>query len=207
MYQYPSILGPNKAPHLPCIAFEKVDGSNLRWEWSRKRGWGKFGARHRLFDATDPDFGQAIPIFISKYAEGIEKALRDDKKHRNAESAVAFTEFFGQKSFAGQHQAGDPKDLVLFDVQVHKRGLLGPREFLDLFGKLDVANVVYEGALNASFVQDVRDGKFPNRHSANEGVVCKGGHGHELWMRKVKTATYIARLKGEIGAEWEKYGE
>lgn len=207
MYIYPSILGPNKAPHLPCVAFEKVDGSNLRWEWQRKRGWEKQGSRHRLFDETDEVLGPAIAIFMSKYAEAIEKVIRDSKAYRNAERVTAFTEFYGQNSFAGQHDQSDPKDLVLFDLHVFKKGILGPTEFLDLVGHLDVARVVYSGPLNATFIQDAKDGKFANRHSANEGVVCKGGSGHGLWMRKVKTASYIERLKGRFGDEWEKFGE
>lgn len=206
MYQYPSIQGPSKAPHLPCMAFEKIDGSNLRWEWSRKNKWSKFGTRHCLFDSSS-EFAPAIDIFMSKYAEAIEKIIKDHKLYRNAERITAFTEYWGQKSFAGQHIADDSKDLVLFDVQVHKRGLLGPREFVDLFGKLDISKLVYEGILNDSFIQDVRDGKFPNRQKSNEGVVCKGGSGHKLWMRKIKTTAYMERLKGSFGSDWQKYGE
>jgi hypothetical protein len=38
MQQYPSIDGSGKAPlGVPCIAFYKYDGSNLRWEWSPKQ--------------------------------------------------------------------------------------------------------------------------------------------------------------------------
>jgi hypothetical protein len=207
MYQYPSIDGPNKAPHEPCVAFEKIDGSNLRWEWHRKRGWCKQGSRHRLFDSTDEHLGPAIPIFMSKYAEAVEKAVRDSKAYRNAELVTAFAEFFGQDSFAGQHKPDDPKDLVLFDLHVLKKGILGPSEFLSLLGHIDVARVVYQGPLNATLVQDVRDGKFPNRHRSNEGVVCKGGSGHGLWMRKIKTTAYMDRLKNSFGGEWEKFGE
>lgn len=39
MLQYPSILGVKKMPlgH-KCYAFYKYDGSNLRFEWSPKKG-------------------------------------------------------------------------------------------------------------------------------------------------------------------------
>ena len=44
MEQYPHIEGSTKAPiGEPCIAFYKYDGSNLRFEWSPKKGWHKFG--------------------------------------------------------------------------------------------------------------------------------------------------------------------
>ena len=207
MYQYPHILGPNKAPHLPCLAFEKIDGSNLRFEWSRKKGWLKFGTKHRLFDGTDEMFACAIELFDRKYAEQILRAVRDRKEYRNAERITAFVEFFGQLSFAGQHAADDPKDVVLFDLQVHKKGLLGPREFLNLLGHLDTAALVYEGVLNDTLIQNVRAGLFPNRHAVNEGVVCKGGSGHGLWMRKIKTTAYMDRLKNRFGDDWARYGE
>lgn len=165
MYQYPSILGPNKAPHLPCIAFFKYDGSNLRWEWSKKRGWHKFGTRHCLFNETHEVFGGAIDLFQKTYADGLEKTIRDSKEYRNAESATAFTIFFGENSFAGNHEVTDSKKLILFDVQIHKKGLLGPREFLKTFGHLEVAKVVYEGNLNPSFIDDVKN----SRYDLNEG--------------------------------------
>lgn len=57
MKDYPSIPGSSKAPQLPCIAFKKYDGSNIRAEWSKKRGWYKFGTRTQLIDKTDLVFG------------------------------------------------------------------------------------------------------------------------------------------------------
>lgn len=203
MNEYPSILGPNKAPSLPCLAFYKYDGSNLRWEWSRKRGWNKFGTRKHLFDETDAVFGPAIPIFMDKYADAIEKVIKDSKQYRNAEYITAFTEFFGPNSFAGQHNPSDKKELVLFDLQVHKRGILDPRTFIKTFGHLDTAKVVYEGNLNASFIDDVKNSKY----DLNEGVVCKGGTGHGLWMRKIKTLVYLQKLKGKYGDHWEQHWE
>jgi hypothetical protein len=50
MYRYPEIDGPSKAPHEHCLAFDKLDGSNMRFEWSPKRGWYKFGSRGQLID-------------------------------------------------------------------------------------------------------------------------------------------------------------
>ena len=39
---YGDYLGPD------IIAFDKIDGSNLRFEWSRKRGFYKFGTRKMI---------------------------------------------------------------------------------------------------------------------------------------------------------------
>ena len=79
MKQYPHIVGPSKAPREHCIAFYKYDGSNVRFEWSKKRGWYKFGTRTQLIDENVEIFGQAIPVFKNTLAEGIEKVLRDEQ--------------------------------------------------------------------------------------------------------------------------------
>lgn len=209
MKEYPSILGPNKAPNLPCLAFYKYDGSNLRFEWHRKRGWSKFGTRTRLFNEQDPDFGSAIALFLNKYSEAIERKLRDNKDFRGIQEAIAFCEFYGPHSFAGQHDArilgvesNEPKQLKLFDINIHKKGLLGPREFVKVFGDLDIAEVIYEGNFNSQFIEDIKQGKYP----VKEGVIAKGGSGHTLWMRKVKTLAYLHELKTRF-ADWQKYWE
>jgi hypothetical protein len=195
-------MGPNKAPHLPCVAFEKLDGSNIRLEWFRKSGWGKAGTRRVLLDPADPVLGPAVPAFMAKYAEAVVEVARRSKMLRDARRVTAFAEWVGPNSFAGRHVPGDAMDIVLFDVHADKVGLLGPRDFLELFGHLHVPKVVYEGVLNASFVEGVKEGKYP----VVEGVVCKGT-GREPWMRKVKTRAYMERLKGAFGQEWEKYWE
>lgn len=202
MKQYPTIQGPSKAPQAPCIAFYKYDGSNLRWEWSHKRGWHKYGTRNRLFDETDPMYGQAIPIFMEKLAPQIDPIIQ--KKHRNVDRVVVFTEFFGPSSFSGQHKEDEPKELKLFDVNIHKKGLLSPRDFVKQFGHLDfAAQVVYEGNLNNSFIQAVRNSEYP----VVEGVVCKGGSGHKLWMVKIKTNEYRERLKQMYEDRWKDFWE
>jgi len=204
VYLYPSILGPSKAPHDYCYAFEKLDGSNLRWEYSRKTGWCKAGTRHRLFDESEPLLGQAIPIFKQKYADILAKMFKDHKDLRNRDRITVFCEFFGPSSFAGNHKENEPKDIVLFDVHLYKLGILGPKEFLDLFSHLHVPKLVYEGQLNSTLIQSVKEGKYP----VVEGVVCKGGKApHGVWMRKIKTAAYLQKLKDFFGSGWESYGE
>lgn len=204
MKEYPSIEGPKNADPLPCTAFYKYDGSNLRFEWSRKGGWYKFGTRTRLFNESDPEYGCAIEIFQNTYGDSIVKAIRESKDYRHAESVVAFCEFFGKESFAGQHKPDDPKELVLFDVNVYKKGILGPREFLKTFGHLKVPPVVYTGPFDEEFVRDVREGKYP----VFEGVIAKGGNGanHNLWMRKVKTWAYLEELQKRY-ENWKEYWE
>ncbi len=213
MKQYPSIPGPyhkSKSPlGKPCIAFYKYDGSNLRWEWTKKRGWYKFGTRTRLFDQTDEDFGEAIPLFFNLYAEPIEKIIVDKygKKHQKA---IVFTEFFGKQSFAGLHRPNDPKELVLIDVNIHRKGIISPREFIKTFGRIHFsAEKVYEGNFNRSFINYVRghDGYAQGTsRGLFEGVVVKGGEGHKLWMTKVKTNHYKELLKNKF-ENWMEFWE
>mgnify|MGYP001024059978 len=204
MKEYPSIEGPNGDFGKPCIAFYKYDGSNLRFEWSPKKGWNKFGTRTRLFDKSDPVFGSAVDLFMATQAEGIERVIRDTKEFRNNERVTAYCEFFGPKSFAGIHDLeipNEPMELVLFDINLHKKGILGPREFVNHFGHLKTAQVVYEGNFNQTLIDAVRNRTLP----VWEGVIAKGGSGHDLWMRKIKSNDYLDKLRAVFAGEWERY--
>lgn len=208
MKEYPKILGSEKAPiNETCIAFDKLDGSNLRFEWDHKQKWYKFGTRRRLFDAKDPDFGGAIELFMQKYSQDIEKIVFD--KFKKPESFICYAEYFGPNSFAGIHDPtllnlpNDPKDLVLFDVNIHKKGFVDPQNFVNLFGNLHIPRVLYQGPLTLTFIDDVRQGKY----DVVEGVIVKGGTGHDIWMRKIKTLTYLQKLKDVFGVGWVDYAE
>lgn len=175
----------------PCIAFNKYDGQHVRCEWSKKSGWYKFGSRNILLDPTDP-IGAAIPLFLEKYGDAVAKVLTDTKELRGASGAIAFCELWGPTSFCGIHTPGEQLTVTLFDVSIHKRGILLPRDFIRLFGHLDIPAVVYEGNFNEQFIEDVRSGKYP----VEEGVVAKGGDTqHHLWMAKIKTRQWLERLR------------
>ena len=209
MKEYPKILGSERIPlNEECIAFDKLDGSNLRFEYSKKQGWYKFGTRRRLFDHTDPDFGSALDIFQRKYAEPIEKIIFDN--YKKTDGFIVYGEFFGPHSFAGIHtpsllkvEHNDPKDFVIFDVNVHKKGFIAPKEFLKLFGSLHIPAIIYEGPLSEEFAKDVREGKYP----VVEGIVAKGGAGHDVWRYKIKTHAYLKRLQEVFGVGWKQYWE
>lgn len=197
MKTYWDIQGPSKAPQTYCIAFDKLDGSNLRFEWNKKTGWHKFGTRQLMFDQTDPNWSLAIPIFMEKYAEPIEKVLKS-KQFRAVEKVTAFCEFYGPNSFAGWHDFTD-MTLTLFDVEIYKKGFVLPRDFIKFFGHLDIPKVIYEGNFGRQLIDDVKEGKYP---VTSEGVVCKGiVHGkkksdqHGLWMAKIKTKKWMAELR------------
>jgi len=216
MKTYWSIDGPSKAPKEFCYTFVKYDGSNMRMEWSKKRGWYKFGTRKCMIDSTDPVFGPAVDLFKNKYGDDLEKVFKSEKLFIGVQSVVVFAEFFGPKSFAGMHFPDDDKrDIVLFDVNLHKKGMLGPKEFLDHFGHLSVAELACTGNMGEELIQAVRKetmdcgSKFDIKTEIPEGVVCKGGTlaSHKIWMCKIKTERYKAELKKRYEADWEKYWE
>lgn len=198
MLQYPTIQGWRKSPiGKPCIAFNKYDGSNLRWEYSPKQGWNKMGTRRCMFDKDTPLFNQAIELFIDS---GMAQTIVDATNHahgRKVERITAFTEFFGPSSFAGSHEPEEQKELKLFDVFVFKKGFIPPKQFVKLFGKQEwAAEVVYQGNMNQQFIDDVRNGKYP----VYEGVICKG----EDWVAKVKTIEFLERLKNTDAKLYEE---
>lgn len=213
MKDYPHIQGPTKAPQEPCIVFLKYDGSNLRFEWTKKNGWYKFGTRNHLFEVGSDVYGPAIDIFKAKYGDQLVEVFNSDKMFRGIDTVTVFCEWFGAKSFAGLHEPDDPKDLVLFDVNPLKKGFLSPRQFVNLFGHLPVAEVVTEANFGPQLIDQIRHGKidltskFSIRQPIPEGVVCKGGEGHKLWRAKIKTDAYREALKANRGGEWEKYWE
>lgn len=198
MLQYPSIPSWRDSPlGEPCIAFKKYDGSNLRWEWSPKKGWNKYGTRHMLFDEETQPWCQAIPFFHDNIGEVIEDQVKHEFRN-NVDRITAFTEFFGPSSFAGNHKEDEEKELVLFDVFVFKKGFIPPKQFVKLFGHHDwCARVVYQGNMNQEFVGRVREGKYTD----GEGVICKGIG----WNAKIKTDAWIGKLKGHYGKDWEKH--
>lgn len=207
MKAYKSIDGPATAPNEPCHVFVKYDGSNLRSEWSEKRGWYKWGTRNRTTPITEPIYGEGYNLFLEKYGSGLEQIFRQKK----IPNALVYFEFFGSKTFAGMHKPDDPKSVVLFDVNVHKKGILDPEEFLFLFGHLKVAELLETSQMGDGLVEAIRTGtigcesEYEIRNEIPEGVICKGGKGHSLWMAKIKTHKYLQELKNCFQNDWEKY--
>jgi hypothetical protein len=180
--------------------FDKLDGSNIRAEFSRKSGWYKFGTRSNMIDSKDPNFGNAIPIFMEKYATDLENVFK--RKYSNVESVVVFCEYLGENSFAGQHVESDKKDVILFDVNLYKKGFISPKDFIDNFGHLDTPKLIYKGEYNDDLIKNVKD----NTLGLNEGVVIKGVRktkGDQIvWMTKIKCNSWLEKVKDLYG---EKY--
>lgn len=211
MIEYPSIIASSKAPRQPCIAFEKLDGSNIRVKYTQKKGFSLFGSRTQLIDESHPHLGKVVSLFNRDFAEPLTKHI--NREYPNEREIIVFGEFFGDKSFAGWH---DPEDttqrFVMFDFMVgHKnRKFMLPQEFVKTFKDMvAIPRVIYEGNLNDQLIQDVRSGKY----DVDEGVICKGtqktGDARgSVWMAKIKTQAYLDRLFNRFGEEGlKKYGE
>lgn len=187
MKSYPSIPHWNKGiKGEPVYVFDKLDGSNIRAEWSKKQGWYKFGTRTQLIDITSQPFGEAILIFREKYAEGLETVFKN--KYRECKNFVVFLEYYGENSFAGNHVAEDKKDLVLFDVSQYKRGIIPPKEFIENFQHLGIPGWCKD-TFNDSLIDIVKS------IDDGEGVVCKGVHKNKVWMSKIKTNWWLSKIK------------
>lgn len=180
MKSYPSIS--KSIYNFPLYTFDKLDGSNLRFEYSKKRGWYKFGTRHRLFDSSDEEFGNAIELFNNTLNEPLTKICKDNRW----ESVVVFAEYYGKNSFAGLHIKDEPKYLSVFDISIYKQGILPPVDFLKLFEDV-VLTPKYLGKFNSTtkFFQNVFESEING--ITFEGVVGKTLLKNKLIMSKAKT--------------------
>jgi len=88
----------------------------------------------------------------------------------------------------------------LIDVAGPK-GIIEPREFLDLFGDLRTAPMLYRGNPSSEFLEQVRVGTLEGM--TFEGVVCKGkwvSPGRPL-MFKVKNQAWFEKLRAKYAGD------
>jgi len=181
---------------LDIVAFDKLDGSNIRAEWSQKKGFYKFGTRKRLLDESYTDgagLGNAITIFKKQWAKTLPPIFMKQRWIGKEMRVLCFFEYHGSKSFAGWHY-NKPENmrLTLIDVNIHKRGLLSPAEFIKIFGHLETPKVLYRGKANKTFIESVRNSALEGM--TEEGVVCKAPN-----PSKKKTAKPVMfKLKSQI---------
>ena len=195
MKSYPSIDG-RYIKGVTLTVFDKLDGSNIRAEWSRSRGFYKFGTRTRLVDETDNIFGQTPAMILDNHGDALDAVFRAQRYER----AVAFFEYHCIGSFAGTH----PEDrsgaaVTLIDVAPYKRGLLPPRQFLDLFGGFDIPEVLYRGHLDPELVTAIKNGTLEGM--TFEGVVCKyaSPKNGNIGMFKIKSNAWLDKLREYVG--------
>lgn len=171
--------------------FDKIDGSNIRAEWTRKAGFDKFGSRTRLLGADEEPLGRAIALIMEGYAEWLGAVF---KKQRWIK-VTCFFEFAGPSGAFGQHDLSEKQTVTLIDVLVHKQGILEPKQFIKLFKDLGIPSVLHQGPIDEALVTSVRDGTLPGM--GQEGVVCKGpldrAKGGPV-MFKIKRESWYDRL-------------
>jgi hypothetical protein len=199
MKQYPEIKYYGDYWSLPVIAFEKIDGSNMRFEYSHKRGFYKFGTKGQLIDRQSTPFGFAIDLFLDKYENKLTDIFHS-KAYRNSLAFVCFAELYGNQSEFGQHEFGDDDfNITLFDISEYKKGFIPPRQFINDFQQTGIPRIIYEGNLNQILVNKVKNNYF-GTCLLKEGVVCKGSiprkkSGENLYYCKIKTNEWFERLR------------
>lgn len=186
MKQYHSIEYYKDYIGLHIIAFNKIDGSNLRFEYSQKRGFYKFGTRNMMIDEKSEPFGFAIKLFLDKYQEGLTKIFKS-KDYRDIQSFVCYAELHGPKSEFGQHDfINDKFDITLFDVDRYKKGFVEPKKFVEDFQHLGIPTIYYIGNLTKEFINVVKKSNF---FEMDEG---------ERFEYFKKVFTYFKHLKESI---------
>jgi len=200
MKRYPSISRVISA-FAPIRAFDKIDGSNIRAEWSRKRGFYKFGARNRLLGEDEPIIGEAIKLIQDKYDESLSRIFRRERLQR----AVAFFEFAGEHSAFGQHYEKEPHDTVLIDAAFFKEGIMDPGDFVRTFENVHTAPMLYHGKANSEFVNMVRQRTLDGM--TFEGVVCKAMVRRKMVMFKIKSLDWIAKLREYCAGDMKLFEE
>lgn len=199
MKEYPTI-SKNIVRQHPIYAFDKLDGSQIRAEWNRKNGFYKFGSRKVLIDKTHP-LGEAAEIVRTKYEGDLSKVFSKAR----LDQAVCFFEFFGPNSHFGQH-VDEAHDVVLFDVNIHKKGILDPQDYLKLVGHLDIAKLLYTGKAGVEFETSVKNGTLEGM--TFEGVVCKGKNPKRTpmpLMFKIKSDAWMQKLQEFCGNDLDMF--
>lgn len=200
MKDYPSIPGSTgqQFRDIPnAVVFGKIDGSSMRSEWSRKRGWYKHGRRTGLLDDSNPQLALVPSLFDEKLAESLARIAHDARWL----TLVVFYEFWGRASVAGLHAAADPKFLTVFDAAPEGE-MLGPTEFRKTFaGVVDTAPYLGTMHWTRGLVELIRRGELPGMPF--EGAVGKMqlGRGGEIVRAKAKTQAWIDRVMEIHGPE------
>ena len=197
MKAYPSIKQFRADRHADFVGhtFAKHDGSNLRFEWSRKQGWFRFGSRRRLLEREHPTFGKSMAMFEDGFAETFERFATDGKH----DSMVVYCEFWGPRSFAGEHDESDDHVLTPIDVAIYKKGLLATDSFVEQFGGKFDLGYLGEQTWDKGFVDAVRTSTLEGM--SFEGVVGKAGSGHKRNAIKLKSKAWVEKVIQQYGAE------
>ncbi len=192
MLTYPSI--PKQITDIPYYLFDKLDGSNIRADFSLKKGLHRYGTRNRLLsDDSGPILNKA-PALIKPY----EVILGEIFKKNKWEQGTLFFEFYGENSFAGNHFEGDEFKVVVIDASIYRKGFLSPKDYLDAFAnKIPTPRFFGVSKLNQDVVRSVNHRTLEGM--TFEGIVAKAFVKNQVERTKVKSFDWIQKLKGVCG--------
>lgn len=196
MKQYPSIVN-SVIKDIEVHVFDKLDGSNIRAEWSPKKGFYKFGSRKRLIDDSHVFLGKSISLVKDTHEEKLSRIF----KERKFEQITCYFEFFGPRSFAGDHEHGDDHQVTLLDVDVYKHGFIAPADYVKAFSDVvPIPKLLCLGPVTTDLITQVKGGTLSGM--TFEGVVCKAP-AFKKWalpiMFKIKSEKWLQKVM-------EKYG-
>lgn len=174
--------------------FDKLDGSNIRVEYSRKNGFSKFGTRKRLLGTDQPQLYPSIEYFKNNWEESLLKICKDNRWDK----CIFFFEWVGDNSFAGQHDENEKQKLILIDVNPFKKGIMDPKQFMKTFGHLDIAKYLGFVKINKVVEQSIKEDTY-SEDITFEGVVCKWYEKGRFKSFKIKSTSWLTRLKNRCG--------
>ncbi len=199
---YPSIAlsTGQKFREFEAHVFDKLDGRQIRVQWSKKKGWHLYGSKTRLFDASDKEYARAIPLFEHGLAEPLAKVAVDNKWP----TCVAVCEYWSNKSLGGLLLPDDEMKVSLIDLGT-KDGFVDPKEYVRMLFKLYIPAATYLGPYKwtRGFVEDVWQGQWAHADFVTfEGVVGKSSSRRDgLIMAKAKQRIWVDRIRASYAPD------
>lgn len=178
--------------------FDKLDGKNIRIEWTKKKGYIKYGSRHQLCSKDDKVFGPAFKLFDDVLAGKIEDIIKWKKWE---DPVTIFCEYWGKESLGGIDKEGDEMYISLIDVNIHRRGFLHPKEFVALIDKFsggEIANFIGRYKFTKEFQESVYRNEIPLISS--EGAVGKQQERNLTIRTKIKTDEWKNKIRERFKA-------
>lgn len=192
MQQYPSIEK-KIIKDLDYYIFDKLDGSNIRVEFSLKKGFDKFGTRHKLMSDESGILNRSKDLILN-YEEETHNIFKKNKW----QSGTLFFEFYGKNSFAGFHEEDDDFKVSLIDAHISKIGYLNPKDYIRTFeDKIEMSSFLKVGKFNKTLLEQIQNGDMPG--VTFEGVIGKAFLKNKHFRVKVKNKEWIEKLKRKCG--------
>ncbi|MCF1193341.1 hypothetical protein LRR18_17260, partial [Mangrovimonas sp. AS39] len=101
-------------------------------------------------------------------------------------------ELWNNQSLGGWKRVTEHPELTLFDVAIEDE-LLSPKDYLKLFGELDIARYLGQYNFTRGFVESIYEHKLEG--ITLEGVIAKSKTRKEYLRSKAKTRTWLELIK------------